>query len=182
MRQTVRVAILSDTHGELDRRIARAIAGCDRVAHAGDLGSPAVASLLQPRSGECTIVRGNNDVPGKWPAGQRSYLDALPLEATLDLPGGQLQIVHGDKAGGVATRHATLRKRYPGARAVVYGHSHRLAIDDEEKPWILNPGAAGVSRTFGGPSLLILSASARGWRVKSVRYELPAQRSFMVAD
>ena len=174
----VRVAVISDTHGELDRRIVREIEGCDCVAHAGDLGSVGVVSLMQAANAAMTIVRGNNDVDAKWIAADRSYLEELPLEACLELPGGLLQIVHGDKAGSVSRRHGWLRTRYPGARAIVYGHSHRLTVDTSQRPWVLNPGAAGVARTFGGPSMLILTAGTNAWRVKTVRFELPGQRSF----
>jgi len=177
MEQSVRVAIISDTHGELDQRIVRMIARCDCVAHAGDLGSRAVVALMRPASSVTAIVRGNNDVPAKWADADQRYLTELPLEATLDLPGGQLQIVHGDKAGSVKRRHDWLREHYPLARAIVYGHSHRLAVDTSACPWVLNPGVAGVARTFGGPSMLILTVRGEDWSVESMRYELPGQRS-----
>ncbi|WP_257388244.1 metallophosphoesterase family protein, partial [Tahibacter caeni] len=81
-----------------------------------------------------------------------------------DLPGGRLVVVHGDRwpARG---RHAALRRAYPAARAVVYGHSHRLVVDTDALPWVLNPGAAGRARTNGGPSCLLLHATAQAWRV-----------------
>ncbi|MFM1890995.1 MAG: hypothetical protein RLZ44_72, partial [Pseudomonadota bacterium] len=40
-------------------------------------------------------------------------------------------------------------------------------------PWVLNPGAAGRSRTFGGPSCLLLHAGARVWRVETHRFPPP---------
>jgi predicted phosphodiesterase len=56
---------------------------------------------------------------------------------------------------------------------VVYGHSHRLVCDQTEVPWILNPGGAGLVRTFGGPSCLILTVGARRWRTEIVRFPPP---------
>ena len=177
MTQSVRVAIVSDTHGELDRRIAELIRTCDYVVHAGDIGSRAVDGLMRPKTGVKVVVRGNNDVPAKCPSGEHAFLASLPVEADLELPGGCLCVVHGDRAGGVRGRHERLRRQYPHARVVVYGHSHRLNIDKQTHPWVLNPGASGIARTFGGPSLIVLSAGDRRWRVRPVRFELPGQRS-----
>ena len=147
-----------------------ALAGeVDTVVHAGDIGSDEVLLQLQ-RHAALVAVRGNNDVPDKWRGGD-SRLWALPREAALELPGGRLVVVHGDRAGGAAGRHARLRRRHPGARTVVYGHSHRLTIDTGEPTWVLNPGAAGRNRTYGGPSCLILTAAAGPWQVQERRFE-----------
>ena len=121
--------------------------------------------------GAALVVRGNNDVAGKWPSGEEHQPDKLPLEVRLSLPGGELVVVHGDKAGRPKTRHQWLRRRYPDARFVVYGHSHHLCFDHEASPWIVNPGAAGRARTFGGPSFLVLTAGIRRRRIESTRFE-----------
>jgi predicted phosphodiesterase len=115
-------------------------------------------------------VRGNNDVPTKWTRADRGALDRLEEIARVDLPGGVLIATHGDRYAP-STRHARLRAAFPDARAVVYGHSHRLIVDDGETPWILNPGAAGRARTYGGPSCLVLEASTRAWRIEALRFE-----------
>lgn len=157
----MRVLIVADTHGWVDARIIAFARDCDAVVHAGDVGAEAVLDAL---GGAVTAVRGNNDVPAKWPAAQQARLAALPAEAVLELPGGRLVVVHGDRwpARG---RHAALRQAYPAARAVVYGHSHRLVVDTDALPWVLNPGAAGRARTHGGPSCLLLQATPQAWSV-----------------
>jgi putative phosphoesterase len=165
----MRVLILSDTHGQLDVRIGALAQDCDVVMHAGDVGSSNVLDALRAGGASVVAVRGNNDVPSKWPRGERRELDALEDEARIDLPGGTLIAVHGDRYTP-ATRHARLRRAYPDARAVVYGHSHRLIVDDAATPWILNPGAAGRARTYGGPSCLVLEARPRTWRVETHRF------------
>ena len=159
-----RVAILSDTHGHLDPRIAEVAAACDYAVHAGDIGRRAVADALRPRKA-VLLVRGNNDVASKWPQCEHDWLEGLPWEDDLDLPGGRLVVVHGHRAGAPAGRHERLRREHPGARLLVYGHSHRQCVDRSARPWIVNPGAAGRSRTFGGPAYVLLSASARRWRL-----------------
>lgn len=168
----VTVAIVSDTHSVLDPRIAEIVRACDLAVHAGDIGSQRVLHQLRPRRGVVMAVRGNNDVPEKWPEKAWDALDALPFEGVLELPGGRLQVLHGDRAGAAKGLHARLRKRYAEVRAVAYGHSHRLVCDCAETPWILNPGAAGRSRTYGGPSCLVLYAAVHEWRVDERRFEL----------
>jgi hypothetical protein len=167
----VRVALVSDTHGVLDPRIAEVVRGCDFAVHAGDIGSRAVLEALTPRR-TLVAVTGNNDVAAKWPAGEHALLAALPGEAGLDLPGGRLVVVHGDRINPAGQRHARLRGRYTEARIVVYGHSRRLVCDQGAEPWIVNPGAAGRSRTFGGPSMVVLTASPRRWSLEPRRYQL----------
>jgi putative phosphoesterase len=162
----VRVLIVSDTHGCIDARIAALASECDAVAHAGDVGSAAVLAALGPN---LVAVRGNNDVAVKWQSADHDRLARLPLEALIELPGGHLAVVHGDR-WPAAGRHAALRRAFPAVRAVVYGHSHQLAVDDAAQPWILNPGAAGRARTNGGPSCLLLQAGARRWQVQVVRH------------
>lgn len=170
-RDSVRVALLADTHGELDARIAEEVGRCDYAVHAGDIGAAAVLRALAPRSGVVIAVRGNNDVVEKWPGADRLLLQGLPDEATLPLPGGDLVVTHGHRAGAPATRHAALRERFPAARAVVYGHSHRAVVDRARLPWIINPGAAGKARTYGGPSLVIVEATITGWQVEEIKFD-----------
>jgi putative phosphoesterase len=165
-----RVAILSDTHGWLDPRIAGVVASCDCAVHAGDIGAAAVLAALRPLMKTVVAVRGNNDVAGKLGAEDWALLREAPLEARLELKGGLLVVVHGHQAGPASRRHAWLRNRYPAARAVVYGHSHRLVCDQAEMPWILNPGSAGLTRTFGGPSCHVLTTGARRWTIETVRF------------
>lgn len=162
----MRVLIVSDTHGRLDARIAARARECDAVVHGGDVGNAAVLDAL---GGNVLAVRGNNDVVEKWPAAQHDRLAALPLQTGFDLPGGYLVVVHGDRwpARG---RHAALRRAYPAARAIVYGHSHQLQVDTDALPWVLNPGAAGGTRTCGGPSCLLLHATAGSWQVLAQRH------------
>jgi putative phosphoesterase len=170
-----RVAILSDTHGVLDPRIADIVSGCDLAVHGGDIGNAAVLAALQPRSGRVIAVLGNNDSPAKWPDGEARLLDQLPAEVVEELPGGQLVVVHGHRMPA-KDRHARLRRCFPEAGAVVYGHSHRLVTDCDALPWVLNPGAAGRARTFGGPSCIVLDATPEHWSLRVYRFEMRGAR------
>ena len=165
-RDTVSVGLISDTHGTLDCRLLPLLADCDIVIHAGDLVDPAELRQIAPRSGHVIVVRGNNDTPAQWPKGTEALLDSLPEQAEIALPGGLLVIEHGHRVNPARTRHERLRRRHPEARAIVYGHTHRRVIDTDEAPWVLNPGAAGRQRAYGGPGLLRLVASRAEWRVE----------------
>ena len=167
---TVRVAIIADTHGFLDPRIAERIQDCDLAVHAGDVGGADVLNALRPRQ-RVYAVRGNNDTPERWPDGERELLATLPHRASVELPGGRLVVVHGDDGGGIEARHRRYRRRYADAAAVVYGHSHRLLTDFRGRPWVLNPGAAGRVRTYGGPSCLFLTCTDGAWTVEPLRLE-----------
>ncbi len=168
--RVLRVALVSDTHGFLDARIASVVQQCDWVVHAGDVGAALVLNALRPRGGRVVAIRGNNDVLAKWPAEDAGVLDGLPLEAVLELPGGRLVVVHGDRCGPASRRHEWLRRRHPLARAVVYGHSHHPVCDRSAEPWVLNPGAAGRARTCGGPACMVLHATRREWHVELQRF------------
>ena len=175
------IAIVSDTHGQLDERIAALVRDCDYAVHAGDILGAGVLAALQPRR-SVVAVRGNNDVPHKWPSTDAALLHTLPLEAELALPGGTLAVTHGDRQFERPDRHARLRAHFQTARIIVYGHSHFLTVDQTATPWVVNPGAAGRIRTHGGPSCLILTASHTSWHVETRRFELQPVGRLRTAD
>ena len=170
MSETVSVAIVSDTHGYLDERVAAIVAECDYALHAGDICGAGVLEEMRPRR-RVIAVRGNNDVEGFWPAGEDAILAEIPQTATLDLPGGTLAMEHGHKHGFNTPSHDSLRLSYPAASVVVYGHTHIQVCDTETTPWVLNPGASGQTRTRGGPGCLVLYAGPDEWRVVAHRFE-----------
>ncbi len=164
------IAIISDTHGELDFRIDEIIRQSDIAIHAGDIGDAFVLELMQPKSGEICAVQGNNDHPVLWPANQSTILKSIPKIAHLDLPGGRISIEHGDRHHPVKPDHESLRHAFPESRLIIYGHTHKMLIDKQAKPWVANPGAAGSTRTYGGPSCLLLKASESNWEIESIRF------------
>ena len=176
-----RIALVSDTHGNLDPRIVKVVDRCRLAVHAGDIGSGAVLDTLAQSDRRVAAVRGNNDVASKWDRDEHRRLEKLPWEAMLSLPGGQLAVTHGHQIESVERRHGWLRKRYPDARVVVYGHTHRRCIDRSARPWIVNPGAAGRNRTFGGPSLIVIDVDADRWRFRTVHFDRAAGGSRVAA-
>jgi putative phosphoesterase len=159
---TKTVAIISDTHAHLDERIADIIRECDYAIHAGDICGEFILEAMHPKTGKIYAVAGNND----------SYLhgDSVPQQNELELPGGKICIEHGHLHGMQKPSHDSLRKAYPDAKVIVYGHTHSMLQDKKETPWIINPGAAGRTRTRGGPSCLVLKANDEEWHIQEIRF------------
>ena len=168
--QAITVAIISDTHTVLDSRIAEAISRADIAIHAGDIGDANVLSAMRPKTGRVIAVTGNNDHPIFWPVDQTEVLESMPEIVRFELPGGSVAIEHGHRHESNSPGHHSLREAHPDAKLVVYGHTHHQIIDDISTPWVVNPGAAGATRTHGGPSYLLLTASEQHWQIESFRF------------
>lgn len=148
----MRIMLLADTHGVLDPRVADLARGADVLVHAGDVGA-GIADELAGLCDDVLIVTGNNDPDdAPWPESARRAL-----------PGGELVVIHGHQ-WPARSRHDRLRRAFPEARAIVCGHSHRRVLDTDTAPWILNPGAAGRSRAYGGPGGIELFVDGDDWQ------------------
>jgi len=166
----IRIAIISDTHGVIDPSILDVIKSCDQVIHAGDICTASVLEQITAVNDKLTAVTGNNDIATLWAADEADIVNALPRTAEIDLPGGKLCIEHGHIHGMHQPDHNLLREAHPDARMIVYGHTHTQIIDDKQEPTVINPGAAGHTRTRGGPSCLVLEASEAGWNLEKFRF------------
>ena len=132
----MRVVVLSDTHAPRRwRACPPAVTGylrqADLILHAGDVCTASVLTELAEYA-PVTAVMGNNDEPGvaRW--------GAAPA-AELDLDGLQVAMVHD--SGAAAGRMARLRRRFPGADLVVFGHSHIPLDESATGLRIFNPGS-----------------------------------------
>jgi len=85
----------------------------DLVLHAGDLNTLAVLREIE-RYGPVVAVHGNVD--------DASTRAALPEMASVEAGGATIALVHD--AGPAKGRLARMRRRFPHADAVVFGHSH----------------------------------------------------------
>jgi uncharacterized protein len=130
----VRLAVLSDTHARpLPPACAAHLRAADLVVHAGDVGTAAALAELEGLSRRLVVVAGNVDEP------------ALGLPETAWVPELALAVVHD--AGPAKGRLERLRRRFPDARLVVFGHSHIPLEERAEDGFrILNPGSATQRR------------------------------------
>lgn len=162
------VAVVSDTHAHLDPRIIEVIRECDIAIHAGDICGADILDKMQPKTGQVIAVTGNND-PFCHITNTK-----LPDVLSIDLPGGKITIEHGHLHGAHKPCHDSLRKAHADAKVIVYGHTHKKIIDKSTTPWVVNPGAAGNTRTHGGPSCLVITCSEdKEWDIQKYRFSEP---------
>ncbi len=168
--RTTTVALVSDTHGYICPGVLSVVEKCDFVVHAGDICGKRVLDALHGRNDRVIAVAGNNDLPALWSEDEQETVEGLPRTAELRLPGGLLAVEHGHEHGWADPDLDSLRAAHPGAKAVVYGHTHKRLVDKSGDPWILNPGAAGKVRNHGGPSCLVIHASTGAWEIEAFRF------------
>ena len=167
----VQIGVLSDTHSCINLSVLERLSDCDIILHAGDIGSIEVIKQLHEISEDVVSVCGNNDNTYQWDAWEHEDLEKIPQIAEIELPGGSIAITHGDEHySEYETWHKKLRNNFPSAKAIIYGHSHRLVCDQTAEPWVLNPGPAGESRIQQhGVSCLLITANKEEWKVSEFR-------------
>jgi putative phosphoesterase len=132
----VRVLVLSDTHAprrwkSCPPRVAEHLRDADVILHAGDV---CTAGVLDELSAFAPVhaVLGNNDGPdvAAWGA---------PETLELELDGLRVGMIHD--SGLADRRTARLRRRFPDADLVVFGHSHIPMDISGDGVRIFNPGS-----------------------------------------
>ena len=126
----MRIGVISDTHGLLRPEAALALAGCDHILHAGDVGDDAILDALRSIA-PLTAIRGNVDSAGACAA--------LPPTEAVELAGNLFYLIH-------RCEDLDLNPHAAGLAAVIYGHSHQPEIVWQQEVLYLNPGSAGPKR------------------------------------
>lgn len=150
------VAVIADTHLPRGRRALPShcvehLREAELTIHAGDLTG--IAALDQLRGyGQVLAVRGNADDP--------ELKARLPEQLELELDGGRVAVIHD--AGRRSGRLERLRRFFPDAGAVIFGHSHmplhEIAADGFQ---IFNPGSPTDRRRAPSRTMGLLSTTAR---------------------
>ena len=165
------IAIISDTHADLVTEIYELVSHCDIVIHAGDIGSMEVLEKLKPKMEHVIAVAGNNDKPYMWDVLHWHIVKNLPDHIDIDFSGGTISLEHGHLHDMNKPSHDSLRNAHKQSRLIIYGHTHHQVIDKEdEQHWVINPGAAGLTRTHGGSACFKLSISDNDWEIKTYRF------------
>jgi uncharacterized protein len=130
------VAVISDTHmaggrRRLPERCVELIRTSDLLVHAGDIMSVEALVEFEAIGTPLRAITGNMD---GW-----ELRDRLPHELELELEGSRIATVHD--AGPAAGRLARMRRRFPDADAVVFGHSHIPLHEQDGDFQIFNPGS-----------------------------------------
>jgi putative phosphoesterase len=150
---TTRIGVVADTHCPefLDRlpdRLFEVLRGVDLVIHAGDVnGQETLAALAAIAPVEA--VRGDHDHDSA----------GVPLSRVVTVEGRRIVVVHGNRSRlieepetllwtlslGRYHPHSglprSLRRRFGGSDAIVFGHTHRPHIEILDGTLMFNPGA-----------------------------------------
>ena len=137
----MKVAVISDTHTRgMSRTIPTGawpyLETSDHILHAGDVVDPAVLDELAALA-PLTVVMGNCDASDvrAWGAAD---------SATVELGGISVAMIHD--SGLAPGRRERMRKMFPDARVVVFGHSHMPVNEDDGDLLLFNPGSATWKR------------------------------------
>lgn len=147
---SLRVAVLADTHLRpggrgLPPAVGDQLATADVILHAGDVTG---AHLLDELAAVAPThaVLGNND---------HDLRRRLPERLEVELAGVRVAMIHDS---GLRTgREARLRRWFPEADLVVFGHSHEPhdapGLDGQ---WLFNPGSPTQRRRQPRPTMGLL--------------------------
>ncbi|HEX2031608.1 MAG TPA: metallophosphoesterase family protein [Actinomycetota bacterium] len=156
-----RLVVLADTH--IPHAAKRLPAGlfphlrrADAILHAGDVTAPEVLEELAGYAPVWAAI-GNNDGADvrRWGGTDEVHVD-------LGVP---VAMVHD--AGRRAGREGRLRRRFPGAGLIVFGHSHVPEVVRTEGAWLLNPGSPTWKRREPAPTFAVVGID--GDRVRRPR-------------
>ena len=151
------LGVISDTHGLVRPEALAALAGVERIVHAGDIGNRDVLEALE-RVAPVTAVRGNND-RGDW-------AKKIPETEVVKVGGVSLYLLHD-------LHELDLEPRAAGFAAIISGHSHQPNVEERDGVLYLNPGSAGPRRFKLPISLARLTVAG-----KRVKAELVTLQSF----
>lgn len=149
---STRIGVVADTHSPefLDRlpdRLFEALRGVDLVIHAGDVGGKETLGALAAIA------------PVEAVSGDHDSGSGLPMSRELTVEGRRIVVVHGNRSHwveepqtllwtlslGSYRPHAgltrNLRRRFAGADAIVFGHTHRPLVETLDGTLMFNPGA-----------------------------------------
>ncbi len=142
------------------------------ILHAGDICAPDVLEQLGDIA-PVYAVQGNRDV---W------RLSNLPMKLSLEFEGVKIGLTHGH--GGLANYlsqklsyfvagyqitkfQAGLRREFPQAKVIVFGHTHRCENTWSQGVLIFNPGQASQFRWVRAPASIGLLHLQDGEVLKS---------------
>ena len=115
----------------LPPRCIEEIGRSDLLLHAGDISTGAVLAELQGIGPPLRAVHGNVD--------SAELRERLPAQISMRLDGVGVVMLHD--GGPSRGRLQRLRRRFPDADAVIFGHSHMPLHEQSQGFQIFNPGS-----------------------------------------
>ena len=130
------IAIVADTHlprGErrLPQQCLAHLRSAELILHAGDISAVSALDELTALGPPVLAVHGNVD--------EQALVERLPAQLELEIDRIRIAMTHD--AGPARGRLSRLRRRFPRADAVVFGHSHIPLLESAAGFQIFNPGS-----------------------------------------
>jgi putative phosphoesterase len=150
------IAVLADTHmpkggRRLPARAVELLGGAEATLHAGDFfGVEVLREVEALCPGPVHAVHGNVD--------EDELRGLLPEAVEVEFDGARIAMVHD--AGPAKGRLGRMRRRFPAADAVVFGHSHLPLHEEEDGFQIFNPGSPTERRRSPRHSMGLLRIEA----------------------
>ena len=161
----MKVVVVADSHAprrwkSVPTALAAELTDADLILHAGDVCVPGVLDDLAAYA-PVRAVMGNND-------GEDVRAWGAPDDLELDLAGVRVAMIHiaGPKDG----RGRRMRRRFPAADLVVFGHSHMPLDEVQDGVHLLNPGSVADPRREPSPSFAVLMLDEGRWDTRIVRF------------
>ena len=157
----MKVLIVSDTHGR-EQNLAEALeqtGPIDQLIHLGDVEGGAEHIRELAGDAPAAIIAGNND-----------FFCDLPNERIFTLGGHRIFMTHGH---GYFVHSGTLylkrEARKKGADIVMFGHTHKPYMEEDNELLVLNPGRLSLPRQEGHrPTYIVMEIADDG----QISYEL----------
>jgi putative phosphoesterase len=154
---TLRIGIVSDTHGALLPDVVDALAASrvGLILHAGDIGAPSVLEGLE-RIAPVVAVAGNGDEP---------LYHRYAWDLCLTVAGRRILLCHWyDNYGRIHPRYARIVEEWR-PDALVYGHTHQSLREQRGSTLFLNPGYAGPPEPSRARSIATLDLATLEARI-----------------
>ena len=147
--------MIADTHmprgdRELPPRCLELLTGADLIVHAGDWVSETVFERVAALGPPLVGVHGNVDEP--------ALRELLPEAVVFEHEGQEIAVVHD--AGARQGRLPRMRRRFPTAAAVIFGHSHQPLHERAGGLQIFNPGSPTERRRAPAHTMGLLELRA----------------------
>ena len=117
MKNKMKIAVLSDTHGLLREQVKEMIGECEAVIHAGDINSQKILDQIAAAGRKNVpfyVVRGNND---------KEWAKDIPETLEFELNHVKFFLVHNKK---------DIPEGLGDIQIVIFGHSHKYSEEEKE--------------------------------------------------
>jgi len=122
------IGLISDTHGLLRKEVIEILNNCELIIHTGDIGKFEVIESLKKIS-YVEYIRGNCD----------KDKNIAKEDKIIDVYNNRIYLIHD-----ISKIKVDLKKE--NIDIVVYGHSHKHNIYEEDGILYINPGSVGPKR------------------------------------